>query len=227
MTSADTLDLGAEYRAARGRIGSLVGALDESSLGLPVPACPGWSVHDVVAHLVAVAEDVLEGRLTKPPSDEETAAQVERRAGQPMAQLLDDWAERAPAFEELVTGVRIWPAMLDALSHEQDIRGAIGAPGARDVEGIRVGAEQLLGWLRPSAPIIVDVGDAIVEVAAKNGGDQAPEPLRLSTDRFEVFRLRLGRRSRRQVAALAWDGDPSVVLGELFTFGPAAADIVE
>lgn len=66
------------YEDSRARLLALVTALDERGLDAPVPACPGWRVRDVVAHLTAVAEDVLEGRLTGPPTEEQSAAQVAR-----------------------------------------------------------------------------------------------------------------------------------------------------
>jgi hypothetical protein len=37
----------------------------------------------------------------------------------------------------------------------------------------------------------------------------------------------MGRRSRAQLAALDWSGDPSPVLDHLTFFGPSAADIIE
>ena len=43
----------------------------------------------------------------------------------------------------------------------------------------------------------------------------------------EVFRWRMGRRSRGQLAALDWSGDPAPVLDHLVIFGPARADIIE
>ena len=44
---------------------------------------------------------------------------------------------------------------------------------------------------------------------------------------FEFFRLRLGRRSRRQVARLDWSDDPERVLDAMFVFGPATTDLDE
>jgi hypothetical protein len=35
----------------------------------------------------------------------------------------------------------------------------------------------------------------------------------------------MGRRNRRQVAALDWSGDPKPVLEHLFVFGPADDDV--
>ena len=200
----------------------LVARLDEVELGTPVPACPGWSVADVIGHLAAIPEDALAGRLTGPPSEDETAAQVDRFRGRPMTQTLAGWTELGPRFEEVVAAFEVWPAVIDVASHEQDIRGAVGQPGARDTELIRELSGGLLARLSPPVRLRVTVEDAQIQV----GPDREPV-LGLTTTRYEAFRWRMGRRSRGQLAALDWSGDPSPVLDHLVIFGPARADIVE
>jgi uncharacterized protein (TIGR03083 family) len=225
-TSVDDVDLGVIYRETRERLSTLVLSLDDEGRRLPVPACPGWSVHDVIAHLVAVNEDVLAGRLTRPPTDEETAAQVARRSGTETEAMVAEWGAMAPAFEELLSAVRIWPAALDVLTHEQDIRGAIGEPGARDVLGIRLGASYLVNNLQSPIGLVIRVDD--VDHAIDADAEAGPaEPLELRTTSFEAFRFRLGRRSRAQLAALDWSADPAPVLDRLVIFGPSPLDIVE
>jgi uncharacterized protein (TIGR03083 family) len=210
------------YRETRERLTALVAGLDEAEVGAPVPACPGWSVSDVIGHLTAIPEDALAGRLTGPPSEEETAAQVDRFRGRPMAQTLAGWAELAPRFEEVVAAFKLWPAVIDVASHEQDIRGAIGLPGARDTEVIREMSGWLLARLSPPVRVRVTVEDTQIQV----GPDGEPV-LGLTTTWYEAFRWRMGRRSRDQLAALDWSGDPALVLDHLVIFGPARADIIE
>lgn len=150
MTSPNTGPaLSQLYRDSRGRVVSLVTQLDDTALDAPVPACPAWSVRDVVSHLTAVVEDVMEGRLTGPPSSEETAAQVARFADRDLSEVLSRWAELAPSFEEMIDAFEVWPAVLDVASHEQDIRGAVDEAGARDAEVVRLGADRLLAWYNP------------------------------------------------------------------------------
>src|SRR5262249_19810557 len=153
----DAADLARMYRETRERLTALVAGLDEAELGTPVPACPGGSVADVIGHLAAIPEDALAGRLTGPPSEEETAAQVARFRGKPMAQTLAGWTELAPRFEEVVAALKVWPAVIDVASHEQDIRGAVGQPGARDTEVIREMSGWLLARLAPPGPLRVTV----------------------------------------------------------------------
>ena len=112
--------------------------------------------------------------------------------------------------------------MIDISSHEQDIRAAVGPPGARDTEIIWHSSDWLLTRLRTPVALMVAVEDAQYRAGPPEG-----TPLRLTTSRFEAFRWRMGRRSRSQLAALDWSGDPSPVLDHLTFFGPSATDIIE
>ena len=210
------------YGDSRGRLVALVSGLDEPGLAAPVPACPGWRVRDVVAHLTAVGEDVLEGRLTGPPTEEQSAAQVARFVGRPFPEVLARWDELAPRFASAIDGFEVWPAVLDVATHEQDIRGALGAPGARDSDVVRLGSDRLLRWLQPPVPLRV-----VVEDGAYDLGPDGDDAILLRTERFEAFRWRMGRRSRRQLVDLDWTGDPTPALDHLVVFGPTATDIHE
>ena len=210
------------YEKTQVRVVSLVVELDEQQVVAPVPACPGWRVRDVVAHLTAVGEDVLEGRLTGPPSDEQTAAQVARFTDRPLSEVLSRWRELTPQFGEAIDAFGVWPAVLDVATHEHDIRGAVGAPGARDVDVVRLGADRLLTWMQPPVPLRVEVEDEAYDL-----GPEGEATIVLRTGRFEALRWRMGRRSRAQLAALDWSGDPAPVLDHLVVFGPSPADIAE
>ena len=224
MTPPSEADLGLLYRGTRERLAGLVLGLDEAQLATPVPACPGWLVSDVIYHLLSVVEDVMAGRLTRPPTDAETSEQVARHRGRALPEAVEMWAEMAPAFEDLIAGARVWPAVMDVASHEQDIRGALGIPGSRDNEVVRLGAERLVTMMQPSQPIRIVCEDFEARVGPDSETDQE---LLLRTNRFETFRWRMGRRSRSQVKGFDWSGDPTPVFDELFVFGPSPADIVE
>lgn len=224
VTVLPDTDLGRLYSGTRERLSELVLGLHDDELAAPVPACPGWSVSDVMFHLLAGVEDVMAGRLTGPPTDAHTAGQVARHRGTPVRSVVEAWSELAPPFEELIGRAAVWPAVLDLATHEQDIRGALGRPGARDSEVVRLGAERLLALLQPPVPLRVVCED--FEHQAGPAGASDPE-LVLRTTRFETFRWRLGRRSRSQVLGYDWSADPSAVIDQLFIFGPSRTDIVE
>ena len=215
-------DLGRLYHDTRERLVVLLSQLNEAALATRVPACPAWLVRDVVAHLCAVNQDVLAGRQTRINTDAETAAQVARFRNHGMARILAAWQDVAPQFEQFVRARKAWTAVIDIASHEQDIRAAVDRPGARDTEVIWHSSDWLLTRLRPPVALIVAVEDAQYRAGPPDG-----TPLRLATSRFEAFRWRMGRRSRAQLAALDWSGDPSPVLDHLTFFGPSAADIIE
>jgi hypothetical protein len=116
----------------------------------------------------------------------------------------------------------VWPVVLDVGAHEHDIRGALGNTGARDSDVVRTGASVLLRGLRVPRPLVVRTEAEEVRVGPEDG-----EPVVLTTTVFEAFRWRLGRRSRRQLAAMDWSGDPEPYLDSLCVFGPAEDDVVE
>ena len=223
VTATERVDLGAVYRDARERISGLV--IDRpDAASTPVPACPAWTVHGVVAHLVAVVEDVMGGRLAGIPGDEDTAAQVARRDDRVLADMVDEWRDLAPPFEAMLSSTPVWPAAMDALSHEQDIRAALQQPGARDTPGIVAGARRLARSIPSPVALIVHLNGEDHRVGPEEDGAAA---LELTTTTFETFRFRLGRRSRSQLASMAWSADPAVVLDHLTIFGPSPLDIVE
>ena len=217
----DGFDLGVHYGFVRERISALVAEIEEPA-GLPVPACPKWSVHDVVAHLTAVVEDVLAGRLTGPPSEEDTAAQVARRKGMPTAQVLAEWAEMAPPFESLLSDVRVWPGFLDVLAHEHDVRGAVSVPGGRDTYEMRAASEWLLSVWQPAVMVRVRIGERehIAGARDRRAGDPHDHAVR-------SVPVPSGSPQPCTVACDGLDGDPTPVLEGMTIFGPEPYDIVE
>jgi uncharacterized protein (TIGR03083 family) len=216
-------DLGALYRDTRMRVTDLVLSIDAESLAAPVPACPEWSVADVVYHLVAGAEDVLAGRLTGPPSDAHTASQVRRHRGKPMVDMTSRWTDLAVRLEPLIAAGNGWPVVIDVVSHEHDIRGAVGRPGERDSAAVHHSADALC---RRAIGVPVPIRVVWENGEGRLGSGVGPE-LVLHTSRFETVRWRLGRRSRAQMRQFDWTGDAIAVIAHLAVFGPTSRDIIE
>ena len=135
MSTADE-DVGVRYRSARLRLGETLATLDARQWDLAVDACPGWRVRDVLAHLVGVIEDAMAGRLTGPPPPAQTREQVDRHRHQEPAALLDEWNALGAGFEDALSSLGIWPAFMDVLSHEHDIRAALGDRSYRDHDDV-------------------------------------------------------------------------------------------
>ena len=217
-----TPEIATTYLAARQRIDDLVRPLPDDDIARPVRACPGWTVHAVVSHLAAIPEWAAAGRIRGLPTDEDTAAQVAELADVPTQQVLDRWAESAPGFAEILAAADIWPAAIDAVTHEHDIRHALGRPGERDADDVRrLAAVAMQSWT-PPRPVEVVTPSGTVRHGPGDG-----EPIRWTSTDFEVLRARLGRRSVRQLVAMDWSEDPSEVLEGLVLFTPAEVDIDE
>ena len=86
-------------------------------------------------------------------------------------------------------------------------------------------AAELLTWFEPPVALTVHLAGQTFEHLS--GGDGTEAQLALETSPYELFRFRLGRRSRGQLTAMAWSGDPEPILDGLTIFGPSLLDIIE
>src|SRR5436309_16089627 len=94
-------DVAALYAEGRGRVTALVEGLSDEDAKAPVPTCPGWTVHDVLAHVTGVCADVLGGNIEGVATDPWTDAQVQARKGRSVAEIVDEWSEIAPQVEAM------------------------------------------------------------------------------------------------------------------------------
>jgi len=192
------------------------------------PCTPGWTARDVLSHVSGVPDDGLAGRLDGAATDPWTASQVERNAGFGVDELLDRWLGQYELFGAAIEPMGEIRPPFDCHSHEHDIRQAIGRPGNRDSRIVQVGAERMLSWLAEiPVAITVDLGTAGVVATGQQG---SAERVGLSIGEFEIFRSRLGRRSRDQVRSFDWSGTPAAidtVVANWFTFGPSDLAILE
>jgi uncharacterized protein (TIGR03083 family) len=212
------------YRGIRARVSDLVRDLDADALARTAPATPAWSVQDVLAHLVGDVTDVVEGNLEGVATDAWTQRQVERRRGATVADLLDEWASGAAVVEPTIGDFppRMRAMFLtDAVTHEHDIRHAIGAPGARDSDAIAfsyVGVIGSVGAARGDAGAVRIVHEAGEDVVGE--GDPTAT---VRTSRFEIVRAAVGRRSIDEIVAWDWDGEPTPTAFVLGMFTPTRA----
>jgi uncharacterized protein (TIGR03083 family) len=211
------VDAATAYPRVRARILALVQGADPDTR---VPACPSWTVRDVVAHLTGVTADVLAGRVDGAATDPWTAAQVGARRHRTLDDIVAEWESNAPAFDPLIPSFGLIGGQLlfDAWSHEQDLRGALGEPGDRDTSELASAFEFLFSVWKP--PVTILAGDL--------RHDPGREPAAvLRTSEFELLRLASGRRSEAQVAALDWEPEPRPDLVRFDFFGFRDSDLVE
>jgi uncharacterized protein (TIGR03083 family) len=210
------MDTADAYQQTREQIIALAGAADAST---PVPACPEWSVRELLAHLAGVAGDVLAGNIADAGTEHWVAAQLEARSGRSAGELIEEWSESGPAVDEVCRALGDAAAQLifDTVTHEQDLRGALDTPGAG------AGAiDVALRWAAPTwaandAPTHGSLRLHAGEIEVTRGAG-APE-CSLTLEPLEALRALTGRRSLDQVRAYDWTGDAEAWL-PAFTWGP-------
>lgn len=218
------------YGATRERLGSLVRSLDAAGASTPVPACPGWTVHDVVAHLAGTVTDVLAGNLDGVGGDAWTGAQVAARRDVPIADLVDEWDKGAPQFEDglrAIGGAMAATAVSDVFQHEQDVRNAVGRQGGRDHDVMLAIVESYVPGL---ARRIGEAGLGALRIEAGAHGFTAGEGEPVATVRaepFELVRAMGGRRTVDEIRSLAWDGDAAPYAPLFSTYSTPKASIAE
>jgi hypothetical protein len=203
------------------RVTDLVRDLPNEALARIAPATPEWRVRDIVAHLAGGTADIVSGNLADVASDAWTQAQVDARCDTPIGEVLDEWTRCSEAVEPMIVSFHpLMRVMLlaDAVTHEHDLRGALGTPGERDSDAIAyafrgvsagIGAQRGgTGALR----ILHDAGETVVGTG---------EPTATArTSRFEIVRASVGRRSYDQIAAWHWEGDARPETVVLARFAP-------
>ncbi len=202
-------DHAAAYHGICQRVAALTADLDDDTASQLAPATPEWRVKDVLAHLIGVNADVLAGNIDGAGTDPWTEQQVAARRDRSVPQLLDEWAELSPALEAIIPAIPEGPRgqlIFDAVSHEFDLRGALGQPGARDSDAATIG----FGW---AADVVAFVRDGAQAGALCLQTEHGPQVVgtgevtaTVSADRFELLRAMTGRRSLDQIGAFAWDG---------------------
>lgn len=211
------------YAAAHQRLSAVIQGLTEEQASTPVSATPGWSVHDVLAHLAAIPTDGLAGRLDGIPNEEFTAGQVAERRDRSAAELLEEWATNVGTMCDLARADLVpLELAVDALTHEQDIRGALGLPAAIGPDELRFCTRRYAsgcgGAIKTAALPALGIEARDTDFAAVAGDGQPAATVRATE--FEFFRALSGRRSRNQVARFDWDGDSAPYLDAFCIFGP-------
>ena len=220
------------YAALYQRLSSLV---DADHCHAPVPACPGWRVHDVIAHLAGLCEDWVNHRLDGYASPAWTANQVKRHAHRPCAKIFDVWAEAIRSFallDETFLGrsPARW-AFGDAVIHEADVRGTLAAGRVPD-DAVLMGLKGTIARWRET---LGKSGAPTLHLRATDardwwlGVERDPNAVAVAAPMYEVFRALAGRRTADQVRDWGWSGDPEpfIKAGLPYPFSWASDPLVD
>lgn len=218
------------YREGRERIVGLMTSLSDDELTREVPACPGWQTRDVLAHLVGICTDTNAGNIEGAGSEEYTSRQVNERKGRSVDEIVAEWNEQAPAFEQMLDSIH--PAISggiigDLVTHEQDARGAVDKVGGRDGLAFDLALESQVRFFGRR---IKEAKLPTLEVTAggKNwvaGKEEVSGTL--EADPFELLRGLTGRRTHTQVRSFSWSVDPGPYLPVFSMYGLPGSDLHE
>ncbi|MFC5139256.1 maleylpyruvate isomerase family mycothiol-dependent enzyme [Actinomycetospora rhizophila] len=210
----------AEWSRAQQRVIALVSGLTAERAETTVPACPDWTVRDLLSHMVGLGADVLAGDEPDDHNEEWTARQVDARRGRDVAALVAEW-------EVVAEPLCAWMAehgtrpLGDVTIHEQDLRGALGVPGGRDTPAMAALRDRFVGRFAPrldaGLPPIALVGEQWSWCSAGEPADAAVE---LRAGDFDLARALMTRRSADQLRAWTVRGDVEPYLDAFATLGP-------
>ncbi len=224
-------DVATHYGAAHARLAAIAADLDGARTAVPVPATPGWTVHDVYSHLAAIAVAVAAGRWAGVPGDEETARQVAAGRGRPVADVVAGWSAAVPAVVDAARAGEVSANVaVDAVTHEQDVRGALGLARLPDPDAVRFATARYAAGAarRVAAAGLAPLGIVAVDTGERYGAPDHDAGVVLAASTFELFRVLSGRRSRRQGAQYVWTGDGiGPYLDVLNVFGALPRDDVD
>ena len=200
------------YVELRARVVALLRQTPEQTAASQVPHCPTWTIAELAAHLLGVPDDIVHGRMEGVGSDAWTQAQVVRHQAKTLRQIADELAALAERFDPMLPHV---PAMarsqmvMDAVTHEHDLRHAVGAPGERDSTAVRAGLAWLMSWCTRTNPATASA------IAAVRSAD------------FDVLRSLTGRRSMAQMAALGLPAEAIIQMQVGSPFRAPTHEVVE
>ena len=208
-----------EWSRAQERVIALMEGASAEQVEGRVPACPDWTARDLFSHMVGLGSDVVAGDEPDDHNEDWTAKQVAERRGRTVDDLVEEWRETA---EPLRTWMRAnGPRPLgDVVIHEQDLRGALGVPGAKDGDGVAAIRDRFAPRVGQRLP-----GGTTLGLVGKNwswasdGGDPEQADVVLHADEFELHRAALARRSAAQLRSWTTKGDIEPVLDAFATLG--------
>jgi uncharacterized protein (TIGR03083 family) len=240
--------LAAAYQQTHSAILAVLDGLSDAQISTVIPACPAWTVRQLVAHMTGVAADAIAARFPvvnphgpwaerQPIIDAFTAGQVMSRQGMAIDGVLVEWADHVPVLTKMLRGEQAfptgsipiidWMVVCDIAAHNQDLRGALHLPGDRETAGVALSLQRYVAGLSqriaaarlPALRLRTERGDHVA-------GHGSPAST-VTASQWELFRALCSRRSPSQIRSLRWSGDAEIYLPLLPAYGLPADDLIE
>lgn len=224
MVPERDVDPAALYEQERLALVSTLRAVPAEQLTLTVRATPAWTVHDVLAHVVAITADLNAQRFDgAADGDAWTAAQVATRRDASIDDLAAEWDREAPQFE---TGLRLFGYSFgahylgDLLQHASDVRTTFGLDLIWEDETLAVATDF---YLESFEETLDEAARGAVEVRSGNEHwtlGTGPVVATVTAPRYELFRSLGGRRTLDQIRSLTWTGDAEPIVAVFSRYPP-------
>lgn len=161
------------YLANAARFLELVVALDDTGLATRVPACPDWSVRDLLAHQSGSSTDLVQGVVGGVATPPWTGRQVADRRTRTVPELVSEWSGNLTGVAALCDSPSPNPGW-DVTVHLSDLREALGLAPAP--------AEEEWGEVLAAARGFLEAQRGVLLSVAEHGPDPGTTAWHVATD---------------------------------------------
>jgi hypothetical protein len=199
----------------------LAASLGPGDLHRAVPACPAWTVFDLIAHVVSMPAAIGNGESPPGPVTDWLQSLVESRRDQTVGALTEEWL----ALDGSISAILRGPGGVlfgDLAVHEHDLRGAVGAADHDALEVEVMLPRTLAGFAKPLRQ--AGLGAIAVRHDGRVWRSHDAEPgWTLEVTPWEATRAVNSRRTADELRALSHDGDVEPYLAILDAHLPLPA----
>ncbi len=213
------------YRAVRNELINALASVDDRTATMIVPACPQWTVKDVVAHVCGLNAELLADVPGPLGSDEATTRQVRDRASADLKQVIDEWQSMANAIDARLSAddAKARAFLADLVVHVYDLAEVLDQPTLEAANATPAAAHRYVPLLQQQ---VADQLGVALTVELADGTTWAPAELghpkvTLRTSPHAFLRGVTGRLRREEVEAFDWSADPAELLDRAWNqYGP-------
>jgi hypothetical protein len=199
------------YVAIRSRLVDALEQLSPEQLAAVVPACPVWSVHELLVHVASMPMAIVSGDVPDGPDPNPwIEGLIARHRSKSVTELVSWWHSDEPAVQGLAAHAGV--LVLDLFVHESDLHGAIGSIGHRRAPEL---ADQLSMSISTLATQISATNLAPVAIETELGQFVTSEGTpgwTLCVSAWDAHRILNSRRTATEIRAVPGSGDPESYL---------------
>jgi uncharacterized protein (TIGR03083 family) len=213
-----------EWTQSQNRVIELVDGISAADAEKTVPACPDWTVRNLLSHVIGLDADVIKGDEPDDHNPTWTQRQVDERAEHDIATLVAEWRELTAPLQDWMRSNGARP-MGDVLIHEQDLRGALGVSGAQDSDGLKALRDRMAVGFTAAVEQAELPGINLVSLQWQIQAGNGAADVTVNASEFDLTRALMSRRSADQLRAWTTDGDIEPYLPMFASLGslPATA----